>query len=230
MPPGIGKGLGNQVMQQFVQATLATEIIYSFIIIAISLIVYFSTKEIYSLTKHKGIKYFRMSFLFFAIAFFFRSFIKSLTMMLEVPKIIDFNPLLGGIFLFLFIYASVMAIFYLIFSVVGKKWKINKIFLFHFVAVLIALIVLLAGNSWVIIFIHILLFLFVTGATYFSSKFKKNKKSHFSGVYLLLFVFWIFNILDLLVPSVFIGFQLLIYLASISIFLSILYKVLKKVG
>ena len=55
---------------------MSSEIIYSFVIIFCSLLVYFGTKEIYELSSHKGIKYFREAFLFFAIAYFFRFLIK----------------------------------------------------------------------------------------------------------------------------------------------------------
>ena len=68
---GIGKGLGR-----LADLGIGSEIIYSFVIIVCSLMIYFATKELYELSKHKGIKYFRLSFLFFAIAYFFRSFIK----------------------------------------------------------------------------------------------------------------------------------------------------------
>ena len=50
-------------------STIGTELLYSFIIIAISLIIYFSTREIEILSSYKGIKYFRFAFMFFGIAF-----------------------------------------------------------------------------------------------------------------------------------------------------------------
>ena len=51
---------------------IGAELIYSFVIIACSLMVYYGTKELYELSSYKGIKYFRQAFLFFAIAYFFR--------------------------------------------------------------------------------------------------------------------------------------------------------------
>ena len=41
---------------------MTTEILYSFVIIFCSLMIYFGTKELYELSGHKGIKYFRYSF------------------------------------------------------------------------------------------------------------------------------------------------------------------------
>ena len=52
---------------------LGTELIYSFVIIICSLMVYFGTKELYELSSYKGIKYFRQAFLFFAISANFSS-------------------------------------------------------------------------------------------------------------------------------------------------------------
>lgn len=43
---------------------LGTEVIYSFVIIVCSLMIYFGTKELYELSSYKGIKYFRQAFLF----------------------------------------------------------------------------------------------------------------------------------------------------------------------
>ena len=60
---GFGQGLGK-----LINLNIGTEIVYSFVIIVCSLMIYFGTKELYKLTSHKGIKYFRQSFLFFAFA------------------------------------------------------------------------------------------------------------------------------------------------------------------
>ena len=46
---------------------IGAEIIYSFVIIVCSLMIYFGTREIYNLSSYKGIKYFRQAFLLFAI-------------------------------------------------------------------------------------------------------------------------------------------------------------------
>jgi len=57
----IGQGLG-QGLGKLMNAGISGEIIYSFVIIVCSLMIYFGTKELYKLTSHKGIKYFRLSF------------------------------------------------------------------------------------------------------------------------------------------------------------------------
>lgn len=212
-----------------------TELIYSFIIIIASLMIYFGTRELYNLTSHKGIKYFRQAFLFFAIAYFFRSFIKSILIIFNVSAVREFTPLIfGPISLFLFMYSSSMAIFYLLYSVMYKKWNSNKIFWFHILAVLIALTSVLTKDLRVHVGMNIFLFLLVTlivCLAYLESRTKtKEHKYNLFVIYQLLFIFWILNIIDILVPNFFRVFQLLLYLASIAIFLIVLYKVLKKTG
>lgn len=194
--------------------------------------IYFGTRELYKLSSHKGIKYFRQSFLFFACAYFFRSFIKIILFYFERDELRTFLPIFGSITLFVFMYFSSMAIFYLLYSVMWKKWKSKStIYLFHAAAFLIATIILLFRNETLYFSVNILLFAFISFTVYTLYKQSKKKKSHnLYMIYLMLFVFWIFNIIDILVPNFLQTFQLFIYLISLGIFLLIFYKVIKKTG
>lgn len=224
----IGQGMGKMMALGF-----GAEIIYSFIIIACSLMIYFSTKELYDLTKHRGIKYFRLSFLFFAIAYFFRSFIKFALLYFENIEIRLMMPLFGSLTLLLFVYFSVMAIFYLLYSVIYKKWKNNfAIYLFNLIALLFALVLVFSGFSLYIYLLLNLGLLAIIGFALYEANRSKEKKKHFDlyVIYLLLAIFWMFNILDIFIPSFFQTIQLFIYLISSGIFLTILYKVLRKSG
>ena len=231
---GFRQGLGR-----FASIGFGTEIIYSFIIIACSLMIYFGTKELYELSSHKGIKYFRQAFLFFAFAYFFRSFIKFVMIYFNVGAILDISPrtfgfAFGQITLFIFMYFSSMAIFYLLYSVMWKKWNggSKKIYLFHLLAFVIAISSILFRNPFVYLGMNFLLLFFVIFTFYISRKQSKQKKTkhNLHIIYVLLFSFWILNIIDILIPNFFQTFQLFIYLASSGIFLAMLYKVLKKVG
>ena len=53
---------------------IGSELIYTLIIIIMCGIIYFKTKEIFDLTKHKGIGFFRNTFLFFALSYLMRFF------------------------------------------------------------------------------------------------------------------------------------------------------------
>jgi hypothetical protein len=233
-----GRTIINELAQQVVQANISTEILYSFIIIVCSLMIYYGTKEIYELSSYKGIKYFRMAFLFFALAYFFRSSIKLILFYFNVrgifsisPKLL--NPLISHLTLILFMYFSAMAIFYLLFSVMYKKWNYeNRIYLFHIVAVFLAVFSVISRNPFSYLGLNLLLLVFVLVVVYISYKNskKKTKGHNLYVIYILLLFFWILNIVDILIPTFFQNFQLLIYLISSGIFLLMLYKVLKKVG
>jgi hypothetical protein len=222
-------------IQDFATIGFGTEIIYSFIIVVCSLMIYIGTKELYELSSHKGIKYFRQAFLFFAIAYFFRSFIKFILMYFNIREIGEFSPIFFGSFtLLLFMYFSSIAIFYLLYSIVWKKWNnnLNTVYLFHVIALIISMISLLFRNPVIYFGLNILLILFALITIYYSYKNSKTKiKGHkLYIIYVLLLVFWIFNIIDVLIPAFFQTFKLFLYLISSGIFLLILYKVLKKAG
>jgi len=223
---GLGQGLGR-----LMSLGIGSEIIYSFVIIVCSLMIYYATKELYTLTKHKGIKYFRLSFLFFALAYFFRSFIKIILLYFNKQEIRTILPIFGNITLFIFIYLSIIAIFFLIYSVMYKKWKQKYIiYLAHLISIVISIIMTLSGFlPPLYLLLNLLLLIFIIFTVYTAYHQSKKKKSfNLYIIYLLLSIFWIFNILDILIPNFLQTFQLIIYLISSGIFLAILYKVLRK--
>lgn len=242
MPPFTGRtvfeGFVGQQFRNLFGLGLGAELFYSFVIIVCSLMIYFGTKELYELSSYKGIKYFRQAFLFFAIAYFFRSFIKFIVIYFNVKGVIDFFPITFGttgiLAQLLFLYFSSMAIFYLLYSVMWKKWngRSYKLYLFHGIAVVIALISVLSRNPLVYLGLNIFLLLTVIFVVYTSYQHKKNKKKghNLYFIYVLLSLFWILNIIDTLIPRFFQGLQLFIYLASTFVFLLILYRVIKNVG
>ena len=195
--------------------------------------IYFGTREVYELSSYKGIKYFRQAFLFFAIAYFFRSFIKFVLSYFNIREILDFAPMLiGELSLFLFIYFSSMAMFYLLYSVMWKKWNGNskKIYLFHLLALVISIVSVLLRNSYVYLILNLLLLIFIIFSFYIVHKDSKKKKNNLYATYVLLFIFWVLNVIDILLPDFLQNTQLFIYLISSGIFLAILYKTLKKAG
>jgi len=136
--------------------------------------------------------------------------------------------------MFIFIYASCMAVFYLLYSVMWKDWDGNskKIYIFHGIAVLMAFLIVLLNNIYLSLLIQLLLFAslaIITLVSYIKSKNKKRKHNLYV-IYLLLFLFLVMNVIGILIPNFFQTFHIIVYLASISIFLIILYKVLRKTG
>jgi len=125
-----------------------------------------------------------------------------------------------------------MATFYLLYGLSRKIFGKNlpeTTDVFHVIAILLSSIIVFLGIP--IIFIAIILallfyLLFVGYSDYIKSK-KKKGLPQFYIVYFLLILFSMFNIVDILIPNVFWTIQPLIYIFSISLFLLILYKVLK---
>ena len=213
----------------------STEIIYSFVIMFCSLMVFTGTKKLYELSSHKGIGYLRESFLFFAIAFFFGSFIKIFFTLAKTPLLTGIShAIFQSLSLFIFIYFSSIAVFYLVYSMMWKRWNghSKKIWLFHTIALVISIVSILLNNSMIYLLINILILIFILISLYFVNKDSKNKKrkSSLYAIYILLFIFWMLNVIDILIPNFLQTFQLIVYLASITIFMIILYKVLKKAG
>lgn len=212
---------------------VGVELIYSFVIIVCSLMIYFSTKEMYELSSYKGIKYFRQSFLLFGIAYFFRSFIKLILVYSGASRILDINiKYIGSITLFIFMFFGSLAVFYLVYSLMWKKWNKKEeliLILFYIISVILSFIIITTKEIEVFILISIIIFAIAIFGLYLTHKQSKNKKSSITIIYTLLFIFWILNIIELLIKFTYI-YQILIYLASLGIFLVILYKVLKKSG
>lgn len=242
MPPITGRmafeGLNRSGLINLIGLGLGAELLYSFVIIVCSLMIYLGTKELYELSQHKGIKYFRMAFLFFAFAYFFRSFIKFVVLYFNVKGLFEIssrilNPLISQLTLIFFMYFSSMAIFYFLYSVMWKRWGNEKlVYLFHILAVVIALYSILSRSPFSYIGLNLVLFLFILIVVFISYKNsrKKSKGHNLYAIYVLLLFFWILNIVDILLPSFLELFQLFIYLISLGIFLLMVYKVLRKAG
>lgn len=214
---------------------IGSEIIYSFVIIFCSLMIFFGTREIYRLSSYKGLKYFRFAFLFFAIAYLVRLAIEFVVATFDVHEIFEIYPLLlGYAALFVFMYFSTMSIFYLIYSVLWKNLKSSSklIYTFHAIAVVISAAAIAFNKSVFYIGLNVALLLFTGVLVYLSSHNSKlkMKKNRFDKVYLLFIAFMILNIVSILVPVFFETLKLLLYLASLSIFFIVLYRVLKKSG
>jgi len=227
--------MAGQPMHLLLQG-VEIELLYSFVIIVCSLMIYYSTKEMYELSLYKGIKYFRQAFLLFAVAYFFRSFIKLMLVYFGTSRIIDINPrFMGSITLFIFMFFGSLAVFYLVYSLMWKKWNEKSTIIlgtFYLISILISFIIITTRQIEVFFGVSIFLFAIAVFGMYLVDRESKNKKkkSNIHIIYTLLFIFWILNMIEILIPNMFQFYQILLYLSSLGIFLIILYKVLKKSG
>jgi O-antigen/teichoic acid export membrane protein len=115
-----------------------------------------------------------------------------------------------------------------------KKWNHSRerILLFNLLAVLIAFIGVFVGGLGIYFIINFILLAFISFVLFVAYKESKNKQKGKSlyFIYLMLFIFWILNVIDILIPKFLEIYQIVIYIVSILLFMIILYRVLKKIG
>lgn len=209
-----------------------TELIYSLILFILCLWVFLKTKEIYGLTKHKGIQYFRYSFLFFGFAYASRLFLFLITF-----SGLDFFPSMRKGHMFsllpvsnLFVaYFSTLAILCLTYSTIWKKIDSERFLIFsNILALVIAVLAFTFRSPLVMMIVQLIM---IIGASFiiFTSQPKKDRKRHGTkAMYLLIFTFWLLSIF-LIHSRRFVPFEATItfQLISIAVFISIFHKVSK---
>ena len=204
------------------------EFVYSIFVVLAVLLVYLKTREMYKLTEHKGIKYFSLTFLFFAIAhifrFFFRIFFR--TFFTSPGFFMPGRPpfRIGSL---IFTYTSVMAGLFLLYSLIWRKIKLNEkivILIFNLIAVLTVILDLLVLNPFIHIIIITLLFLV---AALLSFTRKSRKKHPFVIAYLLIFLIWILNSVFIEVPRSIFELRFVSYMISVILYLVILWRIFK---
>jgi hypothetical protein len=215
---------------------ILSELIYALIIIIFCFIIYFKTKEIFELTKHKGIGFFRNTFLFFALSYFvrflgilfifYRSFVHiRLRELFFKPNMIMY-PLIT--------YFSYAAILSLVFSSFwkNKKTKLDLKIIIHGLAFLSTLIVFITGSAKILIGLQLLLF--ISAIILINTNQKKDKKKNaFSSLhitYYLLFLFWIINLISFERGELSFILNLIMNIFSVIIFLIITRRVVKRLS
>jgi hypothetical protein len=184
--------------------TVGLELIYSLVIVTSCFMIYYSTKEMYELSYYRGLGYFRKAFLFFGVAYIFRYMIRALFVIFDLHDVFDLYPHVYGLLsLPLFLYFSSMGIFYLLYSVMWKKWnhEKNRLLLFHISAITIALV----GTVFRLIAVHLILNIVLLSIVIFvllvAFRESKNKqKNNLYVIYLFFSVFWFLSVIDLLIP------------------------------
>ena len=213
---------------------LAVELGYTTIVVSLCFMIFFKTREIYDLTKHKGIKYFRITFLFFGLAYLFR-FLSILFVLIKVTFDIYLPIHISKIFPMAFVgYFSTMAILSLTYSILWKKLQINHTFsnhifiLFNVIAVTISGIAFFSRSPSILVLAQAVLLIFtsIIIACYFFSNSRKTSRLYM--LYILFFLFWIVNLIAL-GPGRFLPFEIQTVFQVISIVVIgiIYYKVAK---
>ncbi|NMG83750.1 MAG: hypothetical protein GIS02_06070 [Methanosarcinales archaeon] len=186
---------------------LAVELAYTLIVVFLCFTIYYKTREIYDLTRHEGINYFRLTFLFFGFAYISR-FISILLKLMVITFDIDFPRHIFGIFPLVFIgYFSTMAILSLTYSILWKKLQIKHSFLiFNVIALLISGIAFISRSSFILTLSQAVLLIFTSIIIVYYIISKSGKISRLYILYILFFLFWMVNIIAL-GPRRFIPFE-----------------------
>jgi len=205
-----------------------TEFVYTLLVVILCLLIYFQTKEIYSLSKYKGIKFFRSTFLFFALAYIFRFLILLFQLVVVNVNLHIPGRVLMPYSLLFTSYLSTMAIIFLIYSVIWKRLKIkNFVAWSNLVALGISIYSFLTHSHTALIIAQSVLLLGGLVITFFAYR-KAKKLPKMFTVYLLIFFFWVLNLFSL-GPKRFLSIEIIITsnVLSLVLFIIIYFKVRK---
>jgi hypothetical protein len=154
------------------------EALYAFVIGAVCMAIVLKTDRFFKLSFHQGIRYFRNAFFFYGVAFLLRYLFGVLVDM-------DFTYL--GLFQILFEYFLIMAGFFLLYSLVWKKFEPSrfhyttsffnpKIAIFHIMALILAVL----DSSWQTYYFMFLsqIIIFISASLISYNNYRKNGKKH----------------------------------------------------
>ena len=208
------------------------KLIYGIIIILICEIIVFKANKLFKLSLHEGIRYFRNAFFFFGMAFFFRYVIGWLTFS-------EYIPLEYYILKDIFEFFLIMGGFFLLYSLLWKKFDIvkkhksslfnSKIAIFYLMTLILVIIDHIWYDYYLLFASQIILFMFTSAISY--SNFIKSNRKNFLRLYFIAmflgFIAWILNAL----ASIYVGANnnvaIGIYLLNTIFFFLFLYGVIK---
>ncbi|MBN2067969.1 MAG: hypothetical protein JW744_05875 [Candidatus Diapherotrites archaeon] len=211
---------------------LLIELAYFLIVFGVCLIVYLKTRELYSISQHRGLFHFRNIFLFFGVAYFFRlvqvlNFLSQETLDLGLGR--GFFPFVMPVVSFF----STMALLSLLMSVLTRNIDSNVKrvdYTLYAIAFVSSLVVFATRSENIMMAIQTII-LAVSVLFLFVEPSEKTRKRLFSPnrvTYLLLAVLWIVNLLAFSRAMLSLEFKLLLYCISAAVFISVLLRVQKR--
>lgn len=207
------------------------KIFYALIIATICLFIVIKTNKLFRISSHQGIRYLRNAFFFYGIAFIVRYFLGALSFQGSLNNI--YNSLIKIAFEFFIIIAG----FFLLYSLLWKRIKINSsslfnkgVAIFYALAFIIAFLDVLWKTNYFMLFSQIILFTCASIISFVNYK-KNGRKHKFLKFYfiamLLSFTAWTLNTLAILYINWNQGLIMNIYGINIVFFLLLLYGVIK---
>ncbi|MCM2325310.1 MAG: hypothetical protein NDI94_02515 [Candidatus Woesearchaeota archaeon] len=213
---------------------LVIELIYVLLVVTMSLIIYFKTKELYDLSRHKGIFHFRNIFLFFSLSYIFR--LVQLMFPLSKELFSFYFPfMLMPINLIFISYFSTMAILSLIMALIVKEMKGDGKRLdivMHGVAIAASIVVFLTRSP--LIMLSFQLAVFLISLVMMSLNFRKTKHEMLmtqnNMTYILLFIFWCINTVTMMRGLIARELHIPLNLLSTGVFFWVFSRVQKRLG
>lgn len=208
------------------QTRLVIGLGYTIIIVFLCLLIYLKTKEIYDLTDHKGIYYFRNTFLFLGFAYLFRfTFMSFLLTKITfdvyhpIALFMIFSLVLSG-------YCSTMAILSLTYSTIRKKLPLKNFTLTsNVIAISISVVTLVSRLPFFLMLSQAVLLIFTVSYLLYN---KSWKISQLFILYFMLFLFWILDLFALgSMKHLQFEITIVLQILSIAVIGIIYYKVVK---
>jgi hypothetical protein len=167
------------------------EIVLTLLVVVLCGLIYFKTARMQKLADHKGIRFFRNTFLFFGLAFLSKILMGLIMFMGRLFELCNCGHHFMPLPLLLTAYFSTVAIFYLILSLVWKKIMIRHCVPgIHLLAAVLAVISFFFRLPWLVSFIQALLIITSVFIIYRTKKKSKRSKTLFT-IYALLFLGWV---------------------------------------
>ncbi len=230
MPPGIG-----MMKSMFGVPTefLAAELIYFIFVVSICFLIYLKTRDMYKLTKHEGIYFFRKTFLYFGLAYFFRFFYLIPNLFFDLPRHTFFrgSPHLNMMIMAFF---STLAILSLAMTFIIRNVKLDarkmNIYL-HIISLFVVFLVLFTASYDLIFVVQSLIMLFISVYAFISKEPHEGKKISYNKLmYVSIFILWVINVFAFnrfLLP---ITYRFALYIVSIIVFLSIFLRLRRRLN
>jgi hypothetical protein len=203
-----------------------SELVFTVLAFMFCALIFYKTRESYRLTKHQGIGYFRMAFLYLGLSYVLRFFFglimfSQFTLRLFIPR-----ELIAVLFILPLGYFSTMSLFYLIYSIVWKRYPDQRILLFaHIAALVMSVASFLSRSHEILLVLQCILLLCAVGL---SLLIPRHHLSRMRILYLLVAVLWLTNlvVIDRRRPFSF-EIEVISQLVSIAVFIIIYYRITK---
>jgi len=208
------------------QLSVFADFTYFLAIFLLSLSIYIQTRSLLKFSHHRGIGYFRNSYLYFSIIYFFRLTILVLQL-LGSTITVDATNTIQSISLFLVIYFSFAAILSLLSSFSWRKYSFISDNRLHLASLFLASVGFFAKLPSILVIAGIVAVLFLFLKAYDNYQNKRRVFSQLFIIYILLVFFILFDLLPATQELVPFEVKLAGYIGAVSVFVYINVRVKK---